>query len=332
MRFAASGPRLPRCSRRLVTTPRPAAVAIASCPGDTKSTAVRRAAVSACDSAESCNGASNNCLANVVAPAGTAVRVEPCARVTSCDSAAKVLCQGHRAKCWCRVRGRVQQLHARGCLQWRLRAYIRLRDRNPCSCYPCSVLRGARPRVPVRSLTTPDSICYANAAWGACANNARPARGAEHFDPAGLALAGCNLGKLFKSQGAACLADSNCPGEQVCCSGKCSTDCDIPGSLAVSATLATDYVPGYEFDTVTLQLDNQSRQLAVTPVTELVNPRPIGQFVDVRSGRHIATLSLTLQGTVAASRTISFSTDADVTVPYVLTRDCTTSNCGGSGA
>jgi hypothetical protein len=145
---------------------------------------------------------------------------------------------------------------------------------------------------------------------------------------AAFAVSGCSV---FKSEGAACASDTNCPGTQVCCSGKCEKSCDVPGSLAISATLATDYVPGYEVDTFVVQLDSKdTRQLNATPVTEVVNPRPIGQFTDVRNGRHSMTLTLLLQGAPIASRVVSFTADGDMTVPFVLTRDCAAVSCRGA--
>ncbi len=109
------------------------------------------------------------------------------------------------------------------------------------------------------------------------------------------------------------------------------------GLESLAITDPVDHVPGYEFDTVTFGLDQQTRTLAVSAVTELANPRPIGQFADVRSGAHTVTVALTLAGTDITSRSSGVNVTADDTVAFVITRDTAAScaqdsDCAGSDA
>ena len=142
-----------------------------------------------------------------------------------------------------------------------------------------------------------------------------------------LATPGCNL---FKTSGAACSTDSNCTSGQVCCNGVCSPSCSDNGGINASVTLATDYVPGYEFDTVIMDIEDLERQMVVSVVTELVNPRTIGQFSGLTRSSHAMTLTLRLTGVTVATRTISFNSTSDITVPFVITRDCEGTSCTGN--
>ncbi len=144
---------------------------------------------------------------------------------------------------------------------------------------------------------------------------------------AGIVLSGCNVGKLFKADGSACLADTNCPNSQVCCNGSCAKSCGDAGGMAVSTTLATDWVPGYEFDSITVDLDGTQHQVSVNAVTELVNPRPISQFTGIAHGAHIMTVTLTLAGAPVAARIVDFSASSDIKVPFTLRRTCGGVSC-----
>lgn len=149
---------------------------------------------------------------------------------------------------------------------------------------------------------------------------------------AAVAVSGCNLGKLFKAEGAACVTDGNCPGGEVCCDGRCANGCGAPGTLVVTATLATDYMPGYEFDAVTVDLDGATAGINVSAVTELVNARAITQFSEVRDGSHRLTVTLTLANASIAGRIVTFTTTTDVTVPVQITRDCVDVSCDADAA
>ncbi len=146
------------------------------------------------------------------------------------------------------------------------------------------------------------------------------------------ALPACNLGTLFDSSGASCLTDVNCPDGQVCCDGRCSSDCNRVGANVVSASLATDFVPGYEFDEIAIELGAASRTVDVNAVTELVNPRPIAQFQEVAKGNHRVVIKLLRFGSVVAQRAVAFALSDDMTVPVILTRDCEGVTCGASDA
>ncbi len=140
----------------------------------------------------------------------------------------------------------------------------------------------------------------------------------------------CNLGALFDSSGAPCLTDANCPDGLVCCDGRCSSDCNRVGTNVLSASLATDFVPGYEFDKISVELASASRIIDVNAVTELVNPRPIAQFPEIASGEHRVVIKLLRSGSVTAQRAVSVTVSGDLTVPVILTRDCEGVTCTGA--
>ncbi|MEZ0310869.1 MAG: hypothetical protein ACAI38_03805 [Myxococcota bacterium] len=140
----------------------------------------------------------------------------------------------------------------------------------------------------------------------------------------------CNLGSLFESSGAPCLSDANCPDAQVCCDGHCSSDCNRAGTNVLSASLATDFVPGYEFDKIAVELASATRTIDVNAVTELVNPRPIAQFPEIASGDHRVVIKLLRFDSVVAQRAVTFAVTGDMTVPVILTRDCEGVTCTGA--
>lgn len=142
-----------------------------------------------------------------------------------------------------------------------------------------------------------------------------------------LVAVSCNVGGLFDAEGSACSADRNCPNNQVCCGGRCTRDCNETGTLVVATTLATDYVPGYEFDVLSIMLDSDERALPVTPVTDLLNPRNVAQFAEVRSGGHSMAVRLLLEGSTVALRETTFEVKADTSLEFVVARGCSGNDC-----
>ncbi|MBC7793766.1 MAG: hypothetical protein H7Z43_08660 [Clostridia bacterium] len=142
-------------------------------------------------------------------------------------------------------------------------------------------------------------------------------------------MEGCNLGNLFKSSGAACITDANCPSSLECCDGKCQADCSSGGTLVASVTLVTDFVPGYQFDEVQVELDGQPRSLNVTVTFDFLNPLRVGEYGEIAGGRqHEVLVKLASEGAFVVQRTVTFSATSDVTVPVVITRDCEAKACG----
>lgn len=151
-----------------------------------------------------------------------------------------------------------------------------------------------------------------------------------------LTLSACNLGKLFGSS-AVCSGDSNCPVGEVCCGGTCAPDCDTTQLSVLTATLLTDYVPGYDFDSVVIRLDDEERAFVVNPLSELLSPRAVAQFTDVSNSSHRVSMTLRLEGAEVGRYADEIEVDGDVTVDVVLPRlgefscstvaDCVATGC-----
>ena len=143
-----------------------------------------------------------------------------------------------------------------------------------------------------------------------------------------LGASACNLGNLFKSAGAACITDANCPSSLACCDGTCQADCSSGGSVVASVTLVTDWVPGYQFDAIEVKLDGQARALDVTVTYEFLNPIKIAEYGEVPGGsQHDVSVVLSYRGAQVVQRNVIFSATADVTVAVVITRDCNGVGC-----
>ncbi|MEZ0310233.1 MAG: LDL receptor domain-containing protein [Myxococcota bacterium] len=147
----------------------------------------------------------------------------------------------------------------------------------------------------------------------------------------GAALGSCAISGIFESTGAPCRDDANCPAEQSCCRGHCARTCESGDAVVASVTLSTDFVPGYEFDEVRVELDDDVRAVDANVTAAFFFAAPVGQFFEVAPDReHRVVVALRSAGSTVAERTVAFTPSADVVVPVVLSRDCTEVVCGAA--